>query len=612
MKRRDAEYVGLLGGALIVALVASWTALGVQIDNNAYDWFFRLHEPAPWEPQSVVLAIDEASLRESGGMARLRESLAEALELVANAQPRAVAVDVVLADPGTPGADARLAAALRATPRAVLAADLLPDGSGWEEPVTLFREAAAGVGHVHAEPDPVSREILLEKANGRVRLWALALEAFRAAEGPPVVESPADLQIGGAVIPAARSAHRALRIRYRPPPDPVPQVSLSELRADPRLAARLTGKAVFLGVTAQTAARDRLQTPYTYATGRSMPGVEIHANVFETIAGRQFLLTAPAWMQLGVPVLLVALVGAIFGRMAGWPAYLLGGGVLAMAHIIPYFCFKQNFVLPVTGLVSAAWLSTAAAASYQHFVVRRRMLKAEGDRARYQQAMHFVVHEMRTPLTAIQGSSELMGRYQLPEPKRKEIAHLINSESKRLGKMIEIFLNVERLSAGQLELKREAFDSQELMDSCVARVRPLAERKEIGIVLRPAPGAMELVGDRELMEYAFYNLLTNAVKYSPPRTEVSVYFEAAAGRLRISVQDQGFGMDAKEVRQIFQKFYRTRKAEESGEAGTGIGLSIVEQIVAQHGGTIEVASSPGRGSCFTLVLPANTVLAGAS
>ena len=74
--------------------------------------------------------------------------------------------------------------------------------------------------------------------------------------------------------------------------------------------------------------------------------------------------------------------------------------------------------------------------------------------------------------------------------------------------------------------------------------------------------------------------------------------------MRIAVKDQGIGMDQKEVRQIFQKFYRTKKAEESGEAGTGIGLSIVQQIVEQHGGRIEVASQPGAGSCFTLVLPA--------
>jgi signal transduction histidine kinase len=69
------------------------------------------------------------------------------------------------------------------------------------------------------------------------------------------------------------------------------------------------------------------------------------------------------------------------------------------------------------------------------------------------------------------------------------------------------------------------------------------------------------------------------------------------------VKDQGIGMDRNEVKQVFQKFYRTRKAEESGEAGTGIGLSIVQQIVEQHGGRIEVTSEPGVGSCFTVVVP---------
>jgi two-component system sensor histidine kinase SenX3 len=110
-------------------------------------------------------------------------------------------------------------------------------------------------------------------------------------------------------------------------------------------------------------------------------------------------------------------------------------------------------------------------------------------------------------------------------------------------------------------------------------------------------------GDRELMEYAFYNLLTNAIKYSPSETRIRVFGSRDNGRIRLSVEDQGIGMNHKEVRRIFEKFYRTRRAEQSGEAGTGIGLSIVEQIVSQHGGSIDVVSSPGKGSCFTLVLP---------
>jgi len=119
----------------------------------------------------------------------------------------------------------------------------------------------------------------------------------------------------------------------------------------------------------------------------------------------------------------------------------------------------------------------------------------------------------------------------------------------------------------------------------------------------PAPDL--LAGDRELMEYAYYNLLTNAVKYSPQRTEVTTTATRHNGDIRISVQDQGIGMDAKEIKSIFQKFYRTKSAEAFGEAGTGIGLSIVEQIVFQHGGRIQVTSTPGKGSCFTMIMKAH-------
>ncbi len=216
--------------------------------------------------------------------------------------------------------------------------------------------------------------------------------------------------------------------------------------------------------------------------------------------------------------------------------------------------------------------------------------------------MQFVTHEMRTPLTAIQGSSELITRYALPDEKRKQIAGTINAESKRLARMIETFLDVERLSAGEMDLKRDRFAASELVDQCVVRVRPIAQRKNIDIAIENVPGS-DLTGDRELMEYAVYNLLTNAVKYSPPETRVTVSGSEARGAMRLWVEDQGIGMDKQEVRRIFERFYRTRKAEQTGEAGTGIGLSIVEQIVAQHGGSIVVDSTPGKGSRFTLILP---------
>ena len=301
---------------------------------------------------------------------------------------------------------------------------------------------------------------------------------------------------------------------------------------------------------------------------------------------------------------LVVASGLSFRYLPGWAAYVAGFLIIAIATSIPYVLFTHRRVLPFTISVLAAWFGTITAAAYYHLVVRRRLRRSEAERQRYQQAMHFVTHEMRTPLSAIQGSSELISRFALTEEKRKQVALLINSESKRLARMVEIFLNVERLSAGQMELKRESIPVSEMVELCVGRVQPLAERKHISVKLEAAGAGLQLTGDRELMEYACYNLLTNAVKYSPQRTEVTVNASQAGSQVRIAVKDQGIGMDHKEVKQIFRKFYRTKKAEESGEAGTGIGLSIVQQIVEQHGGDIEVESQPGLGSCFTLVLPA--------
>ena len=603
-RRQQIVYVALLVCALGVALTASFTSLGAQIDEYAYDWFFRIYQPRPWQTETVLLAIDEATFGAFGGLAGVRKPLAAGLELLAGAKPKAVAVDIILSDPGDPAMSARLENAMRATPNLVLACDILEEGRSWELPRPEFRRWAAALGHVHGEPrlDAVSREMPLEKVAGNQRYWALSLQAFALSRAASIVASPDELQVGDTVIPARYSAGRTMRIRYVPPSmSPIPRIGLKQLIDHPRLAARFTGKTVFVGVTAQGQVRDVLMTPYS--AGKPMPGLEIQANAFETMAQGRFITTAPDHLVVGFALLLAAASGLVFAFFPSWIGAALSVVILAVAHVTPYWAFTQESVFSFVAPVSTSWACLVTAGVYQYLTARRNLRKAESDRARYQQTLHFVTHEMRTPLTAIQGSSELMSRYALPEEKRKQFVNLINSESRRLARMVEMFLNVERLSAGQMELKRETFAVESLVDVCLERARPLAERKQITVTVEPVPGDLALTGDRELMEYAFYNLLTNAIKYSPQRTEVTVHAARQDERVKVAVKDQGIGMDQKEVRKIFQKFYRTRSAEQSGEAGTGIGLSIVEQIVVQHGGAIEVSSQPGKGSCFTLVLP---------
>ncbi|HET8547027.1 MAG TPA: CHASE2 domain-containing protein [Bryobacteraceae bacterium] len=587
-------YAGALAACVLAAVIVGWLAIATAIDGDIYDWLFRLQPSERARTQSVVLAIDEATLSRYGGVPQTRAIIADTLERIADAGPSVVAVDVILRD--KTAEDARLAAALARTPNVVLAADILPGTSTWEDPLPAFRAHAAAVGHVHAEPDPVSRVLPLEKAAGGQRRWALALEAYRLHKRAAFIEeSPDSIDVGGTRVPAARADARAMYIRYAP----LSLISVANLRDEPGQLDQLRGRAVFIGDTALSAARDRLMTPLGPPM---MAGVEIHANAFETLAAQAFIRRAPLSWSVTVSVLLVVAAGLVFAFLSGWPAYLAGSAIVAVSHTIPHVAFSRGVLFDYVMLAAAAWLSVGTAAAWQYFVVRRQLRKTESDKARYQQAIHFVTHEMRSPLTAIQGSSELMGRYNLNDEKRRQIAEMINSESKRLARMIQTFLDIERLTEGQMDLRSDRFDVVALAETCVQRARPLAERKQIDLRSNDME-PLAITGDRELMEYALYNLLTNAIKYSPAHTTVTIDARREASLVHISVRDQGIGMDAQELRNIGRKFYRTRKAEASGEAGTGIGLSLVQQIVEHHGGRMQVSSTPGQGSCFTMVLP---------
>ena len=585
---------------MLLGIAASWTSFGHQINNNAYDFFVRADKPAPWIPNSIILAVDNDSFQAFGGLAKVRKAFAEALDRIRSAHPRLVAFDVTFSD--TSDYDDQLEAAFRQTPNLILPCVFLKGGEHWSDPLPRFQRWSVALGHVDAQLDKLdalSREIPLEKASAHVRRWALGLEAYRVSRGVGIIEeSPRDLRVGDLLIPSSYNDGRPLLIRYLPI-DGIPSVTLKELAGDPSKAALFKDKVVFAGVTDPTA-NDRRMTPNS--DSEAMPGVEIHANVYETLARGSFLTLAPLSLEVLVGLAFVVAAGATFAFLDGWPSNVAATLIFVAANLLPYLFLKRNIVFPYLSSAATAGFAIVGSAAWRHLVVRRQLLQSEFARERYQQAMQFVTHEMKTPLTAIQGSSELIGRYAMTDEKRKQMAELINSESKRLAGMIETFLSVERLSAGQMQLKQERFGAPDLLEKCVGRVRPIAERKSIEILTEVLPANL-LIGDRELMEYAFYNLLTNAVKYSPAKTRVTVSGALDKGRMRVSVEDQGIGISPKDARRIFEKFYRTETAEKSGEKGTGIGLSIVEQIVTQHGGSIAVSSEVGKGSRFTVTLP---------
>ena len=362
-------YVALLAAAFLAAWLGSWRFFRAQVDNSAYDHMFRLYRPKPWRPKCAILAVDEATLARIGGMRRIRRPLADGLQLVAEAQPAAVAIDVILTDQGdSTQEDQYLAEALCRTPHLVLSSLLMDDPVRWEDPKPQFARCAGAVGHVHAEPDDndsITRSISLEKIAGHDRRWALALEAYRLSRGePPPLErqgpyqSSGDIQVGQLVIPARRTDDgRVMRVRYVPPTVTIPAVPLDRLLDDPSLAAAFAGKAVFVGVTASTEVRDRLFTPYAF--GRSTTGIEINASAFETIAQGLFLTDVGELWVLLFSLGLVAAAGLSFRYLPGWSAYAGGALVLAAALMTPYLFFTHGMVFSFATPLAAAMLGDA-------------------------------------------------------------------------------------------------------------------------------------------------------------------------------------------------------------------------------------------------------------
>ena len=603
LRKTPWTFAAALAAAFVLALLLAWSPAGQTLDLLVYDGLLRLNPPEPRQSDAVILAIDEASLEYVGGILELRRPLGEALQVVAEHEPSAVAVDVVLSEARTPDENAPLEQALAELPRVVLAANLRADGSGWEKPLPAFGEVSSALGHVHAEPDAdgVCRRVLLAKAAGRERLWALAFEAYRlATEAGPVLETGEALSLSAGDIPIPGPERPELLIRFASSEAPIDVLPLKSVLEDPGSAAVVSGRAVFVGVRVLGGLDRYLMTPYSY--GEPMPGVEINANVYETLARGDILTTVRPTASLLLALAFVAGIGLVFYRLSGRVALWGGIAVLAIAHLAPAATFGAGAVLPAAEVLFPAWGAFAAAGGLHYLALRGRLDDAEAQRSRYQRAVHYVTHEMRTPLTAIQGSSELISRYSLPEEKQRAIGDLIHKESQRLARMVDMFLSVERIASGELELRREPVAPDILLAECVERIRPVAESKRIGIT-HSEGAAPDILGDHEYLEYACYNLISNAVKYSPAETAITVRAWPERGHVLVSVEDQGYGMDASDLKRIFQKFYRAKTAKQSGEQGTGIGLAIVEEIVVQHGGSIAVESEVGRGTRFTLTLP---------
>ena len=217
--------------------------------------------------------------------------------------------------------------------------------------------------------------------------------------------------------------------------------------------------------------------------------------------------------------------------------------------------------------------------------------------------MALVSHEMRTPLTAIQGMSELLAQFEFDPERGREMSAAINDEAKRLTNMINQYLDITRLESGATVLRRSALRIEPLVERTLLMLDPLAAERGIHLARHLDSSLSPVLADADLLSRAIGNLVSNAVKYSPPKTEVIISARNAAEGVAIEVADHGYGIPEASLNRIFEKFYRVPRVEDVDVPGTGLGLALVREVAELHRGWVTVRSSVGAGSLFTLWVP---------
>ena len=214
-------------------------------------------------------------------------------------------------------------------------------------------------------------------------------------------------------------------------------------------------------------------------------------------------------------------------------------------------------------------------------------------------------HELRTPLTSINGFAELLTADDQLPPQAKEFVTIIANESQRLSRMINTFLMVTKLQRkDRQEVLKIPLRLDEVVKETVASMQTVAKKRRIRLVEQPTPTLPPVAADKSMITQAVRNLVSNAIKYSPERTTITVTTSLEAEAVRLSVEDRGYGIPAEARDRVWEKFYRVvREGQEKDEESTGLGLSFVREVVEQHGGTVDLDSEVGRGSKFSFTLP---------
>ncbi|MBK9375029.1 MAG: CHASE2 domain-containing protein [Holophagales bacterium] len=557
--------------AVSLALASGFPA---ALDLPVRDALLRTLPSRPVTDVAVV-AIDEGALATEGPWPWPRTRLAAVAGAAREAGARVLAIDVLLVAPGE-GDDA-LAARLGEMP-SILAAGL-DAKAGWLLPAPSLRGAGRlAETSFDVDHDGVMRRLSATKQRDGFSLPALAVAAVSLADGPA-----RPVPVGRVLVPDFR--HR---------PAGVPLVGAADLLAG-RSGGKLRGRVVFLGVTA-AGLGDRFVTPGS-PSGTPEPGVLIHAATASCLLAGGLLWPVPPFAS-GFLAAAFAVLALFAGRSAGPRRRLLLGALALVPLGLGAPLLAAGVELPVATLTGGTLLVILAVEARAAWRGEREAARGEALRTEEAEARRVAVHEMKTPLTAVRGLTQLLSGFDLSPAERARVVAMVGEETERLGGMIESLNAVEKVRLADFDATARPVDLGALVAHRAAAIGAGAP----GRVSATAEEGILVLGDEGFLARVVDNLVGNALKFSPPSSPVRLAVTFRGDDALLSVTDGGPGIPEAERERVFGRF--VRGSGTGGAEGLGLGLSLVREVVTWHRGHVSVRSADGTGSVFEVVLPA--------
>jgi signal transduction histidine kinase len=376
---RRSIWAGRVGLSLVLlALVAFLSLIPVVRDSEMRlsDTFFRL-APSPAQRSAVVLVlIDDESLRQYGRWPWSRELLGQLTSNLAHAGAGVIGLDILLSEPQTPEADASLQRSLQASGRAVLVGKFgaFPDGPHWVEPLLAFSRAAVAVGHAHAvlDADSVCRRFPPRELTIDGPRWAFSLEVARRTDPQRALTFLNLYSIPASDDAASVSLAKPILIRIPFRRDGFETVSASAVLAGGDLGTRFAGRPVLVGFGA-TEISDRLNTPL--ATEIPAPGIEVHAQILDSILTGRSLHEVPAGFGAAALAFTCLMVVIVFRKWRGWASVGLLVVLAVAVYVIAYLTFLSALVLPAGAMLLAVILGPLVVFTADFVVVERSLTR---------------------------------------------------------------------------------------------------------------------------------------------------------------------------------------------------------------------------------------------